>query len=84
MRAVGREQEGAVGGLGLADLDRQRADQQPDLQFLGQRAKTGSAGSCASSKVAASLAPPSGAIRVVFSGVAMKVRALGGRLAHQR
>ena len=71
-RAVRDDQERAVGGLGVADLDRQRADQKPDAQFFGQRREGGQrrivrfvVGLCAS------LAPPSGAIRVVFSGVAM-------------
>jgi len=35
--SVRREQKRTVGRLGVTELDRQRTDQQPDLQFLGQR-----------------------------------------------
>src|SRR6185295_244451 len=67
--AVRREQKRTVGGLGVADLDRQRTDQQPDLQFLGQRRKNRQRRVM---RLVKGLCQLGGTVRVVFSGVAMK------------
>ncbi len=42
--ALGIDEEFAVGGLGVADLDGERADQQPDAELFGQRAEGGERG----------------------------------------